>query len=260
MIVNHVWLRHFGAPLVEPVNDFGLRTPEPLHRELLDWLAVELIESRWSLRHLHRLLVTSRAYRLTSVASASDELSARVDPGVSTYWRWRSKRLESQAVRDSLLALGGRLDLELGGPPVDSQASSTSRRRSLYLWHSRDGRDPFLASFDDAEIFACYRRSETIVPQQALTMSNSRLALETARRLRSRIDADGVLPAEIFLERAFLAVLASRPDPQERAACLETLAKLEAIARNDERPDPRARARDSLVHALLNHNDFVTVR
>ncbi len=178
--VNHVWLRHFGRPLVPTVFDFGLKGT-PSHPELLDWLAVELVEHGWSLKHLHRLIVTSEAYALSSSAAGAAPENLARDAENQFYWRANSLRMEAQVVRDSLLALAGELDATVGGPsiPVGDEGS---RRRSLYFVHSHNEHQKFLETFNDASVLDCYRRAESIVPQQALALENSPLAAQMAAK------------------------------------------------------------------------------
>ena len=153
-----------------------------------------------------------------------------------------NRRMESQVLRDSLLHLSGQLNLTIGGPSV--MAGTNVRRRSLYLFHSRDGRDKFVSIFDDADVFSCYRRNESIVPQQALALMNSREAIESAILITSRFNKN--LTDIEFSKTAFLQLLARSPSEQEVAACLNFL-----------KANPE---RNQLVHALLNHNDFQVIR
>ncbi|MCO6456258.1 MAG: DUF1553 domain-containing protein, partial [Pirellulaceae bacterium] len=259
--VNHLWLRHFGQPLVDPVTDFGRRTPRPPQHELLDWLAVELMENQWSMKHLHRLIVTSQAYRLDSASSAADPETVQRDPANQYYWRRMPMRMESQLVRDSLLQLAGQLNPQLGGPSIKPQPDDTAGRRSLYFIHSRDDRQPFLAMFDDADILACYRRSESIVPQQALTLSNSKFAMTMARSLADRLGAgDSTISDEQFTERAFEVILCRQAEPSEREACLEAVRQMRELLAARPADEATRRVRQNLIHALLNHNDFITIR
>jgi len=250
--VNHVWLRHFGEPLVESVFDLGLRAKRPVQAELLDTLAVEFMESDWSFRHLHQLIVTSRAYRLRSTTAGADPKTLAADPNNHFYWRMNTRRMEAQVVRDSLLHLAGVLDTKMGGPSINP--SDAVRRRSLYFKHSRDQQDKLLKMFNDADHLQCYRRSESIVPQQALALSNSKLAIEMSELIAKKID--GVE----FVESAFEILLGRKPDSIERQECLKTLVELQVAAAEAKKANPKERARRGLVHALLNHNDFVSVR
>ncbi|WP_439623344.1 PSD1 and planctomycete cytochrome C domain-containing protein [Gemmata sp.] len=256
--VNHLWLRHFGTPLVANVFEFGRKGTPPTHPELLDWLAVELMENAWSFKHLHKLMVTSAAYRLSS-SSAGAGASAKADGENRALWRMNPIRMEAQVVRDSLLHLTGDLDPARGGPPVPMAAQDASKRRSMYFFHSHNEHNKLLDVFDNANVLDCYRRTESIVPQQALALSNSRLAMAAAAKLNDQLHARlGTAGDATFVAAAFEAVLGSSPTRDELATCLDALAELRA-ALKDAKDAPK-RARLQVVQALINHNDFVTVR
>ena len=258
--VNHIWMRHFGQPLVESVTDFGRRAPLPRQHQLLDWLAVDFMDHSWSMKHLHRQILTSSAYRLSTSSKGEDD-NLKKDAGNAFFWRRVPSRMESEVVRDSLLLLAGQLDTTMGGPTIVA-TNEASRRRSLYYAHSRDDQSPFLAMFDDADILRCYRRQESVVPQQALTMANSKVSLEMAQLVAAHIHE--TLRQELktdesaFVTAAFETVLARRPSPEEIEVCSQTMIKIRAI--NAARKDADNRARSSLIHALFNHNDFITIR
>ena len=252
VIVNHVWLRHFGEPLVETVDDFGLRAKPPAQQILLDHLAADFVENGWSFRYLHRLIVTSKTYQLSSNSTGANAKNKANDPDNRFYWRMNAQRMDAQVVRDSLLHLAGALDLTLGGPSLNP-ADAVSRR-SIYFKHSRDQQDKFLKTFNDADHLQCYRRSESIVPQQALALSNGKVPIEMAAKIA------GLINGEDFVGMAFELLLGRRPDVAERRECEMTLADLEAAATKAKKPNPIERARRGLVHALLNHNDFVSIR
>ena len=283
--VNHIWLRHFGTPLVENVFDFGLRSPSPLHQDLLDWLSVELMENNWSMRHLHRLIVTSRAYRLASSAAKADgvepvdfDAANEIDPDNAYYWRANVRRLDAEAVRDSVLAVAGSLDRSRGGPDIDFAEGESVLRRSLYFRHAYEKQMRFLVLFDAASPNECYRRSESIVPQQALALVNSTLSICQSRVLARSLTEEAGTGQEFddaFLAAAFEQVLCRQPSAEERAACNEFLRSqsarltapdsLTSVANGAAVPvaaseEPAQRARENLVHVLMNHNDFVTVR
>ncbi len=256
--VNHIWLRHFGQPLVESVSDFGLRSPQPVQQQLLDWLAVEFMEHGWSMKHLHQLILTSDAWRRSSAAGRADPATLATDSLNAHYWRRLPTRMESQVLRDSLMHLAGELDLTVGGPPLD--ANGPARRRSLYLKHSRDDRNQFLELFDDADILLCYRRSESIVPQQALALANSELSLSMARRIAQHL-GESPRSDEAFVRAAFQTILCFDPSQEELAACLQALQQMRQLAEGDDASsEATTQARANLVHALLNHNDFITIR
>jgi hypothetical protein len=243
--VNHIWARHFGRGLVDSPADFGLKCRRPTHHDLLDWLAVELQEKHWSMKHLHRLIVTSSLYRMSSAEPASTYANRKIDLENHYWWRMDGRRMESEVLRDSLLHLSGNLDPKMGGPPLAYPAGNEPERRSLYYRYSREDKMEFLTIFDPASVEECYRRDESIVPQQALALVNSEWVARQARGLARRLDhgADTV-----FVDAAFRAVLCRAPTAKEQETCLDFLR---------EQTD---NGRERLVHVLLNHNDFVTIR
>ena len=251
--VNHVWLRHMGRPLVETVFDFGRNGKPPAHQELLDWLAAEFIASGWRFKHLHELIMSSDAYKMKSVGAGSDQQLA-VDPENRLWWRRETVRLESQAVRDSVLRLGNQLDLTRGGKPVEPSQQVDSKRRSLYFFHSNNSRNLFLTMFDEALVTDCYRREESIVPQQALAMANSSLVLQNCAPIVASLNVVG-LDDRGFVEKAFVYLLGRQPNSKELDACLTALEKWRDIPSASE-----GLAQESLIWVLLNHNDFVTLR
>jgi hypothetical protein len=260
--VNHLWTRHMGTPLVPTVFDFGRKGSPPTHPELLDWLASELIESGWSMKHLHRLIVGSATYRLAS--SEADAALAK-DPENRQLWRRTPIRLESQVVRDAILALAGTLDAAMGGPPVPASAQASSTRRSLYFFHSNNERNAFLTTFDEALVKECYRREQSIVPQQALALTNSRLVLDAARPIAERLtrrlaSAGGPDDDAAFARSAFLVLLGVEPGEAEVAAMVRALGVWERLPEAKQDRDASLWARANLVWTLLNHNDFVTLR
>jgi hypothetical protein len=276
--VNHIWLRHFGAPLVENMFDFGMRSPRPIHAELLDWLAVELVKHNWSMKRLHQLIVTSNAYRLASEGRDQETANLKIDPENHTLWRMNSRRLEAELVRDCLLYVGGSLDCSLEGPDIDQQLGESSNRRSVYFRHAYEKQMQFLVLFDAANVNECYRRSDSVIPQQALAVANSPLSLSQSRRLAGQITelvGKDIASDRAFVERMFEQVLTRSPTPEERRMCETFLTRqTERLIEPDKlslfsgdkksevppSPDPHQRSRENLVHVLLNHNDFVTIR
>jgi hypothetical protein len=270
--VNHIWMRHMGKPLVTTVFEFGRKGNAPIHPELLDWLASELVDGpqdgepaggrAWSMKHLHRLIVTSAAYRMgSSIANA--EAALAIDPDNRLLWRREPIRLEAQVVRDAILALAGTLDSTIGGPPVPEKQQAASRRRSLYFWHSDISRNLFLATFDDAGVMDCYERDQSIVPQQALALSNAALVHDAAAKIAERVQASGSAAGDAeFLERAFRTLLHRGPSAAERAACEAAMDTWRGAATPAGNPSDGALdpARPLMVWALFNHNDFVTLR
>ena len=259
--VNHIWLRHFGQPLVDSVTDFGLRSKQPIQHQLLDWLAVEFMEHNWSMKHLHELIVSSKAYQLSSSTRNADPKTLKQDSENQYYWRRNSVRMESEVIRDSLLYLAEELDLTRGGPTIDPSQSLATKRRSLYYTYSRDHLDKFMSMFDAADIFACYRRSESVVPQQALALANSKVSLQMARKITERIQAEHPkITDQQFIKLAYEKILCVEPTPREFSLCLNALTETQSIVKSAKVTNTTPRARENLIHALLNHNDFITIR
>ncbi len=287
--VNHVWLRHFGQALVDTPHDFGRNGSRPSHPQLLDWLACELVDSGWSLKHLHRLIVTSQSYRMASMTPQSHQqneheiAATAIDPDNKTYWRFPAARMQAEVVRDSLLAVAGELDQTVGGHEIDHHQGMTSRRRSLYFAHHGEEKMEFLELFDAANACDCYRRSSSVQPQQALALINSDLTKSLSRQLEKRlwsqanVDASDNTAEDIqsrFVSIAFLQVLNREPREQEMLASLKflteqagRLASAEGAAGEDAKLQANTpgfsaskRARANFLHALMNHNDFVTLR
>src|SRR5262249_52612969 len=146
----------------------------PSHPELLDWLAVELMERGWSMKHLHRLIVTSSAYRMRSTSKSDNPNLAR-DPENRFLWRFQPMRMQAEVVRDSVLWTPGQLEPNLGGPEIDQAQGLVSRRRSLYFAHHGENRMEFLELFDAPNPCDCYQRTSWVLPQQALALINSEL-------------------------------------------------------------------------------------
>ncbi len=283
--VNHIWMRHFGQPLVPTVFDFGLNGKPPTHPALLDYLAVELMENNWSMKNLHRLIVTSQAYQMESgvglgprakgqgeerkgTEGPRDQATKGSDPTPYTLnpkpflsdpdnlhlWHMNSRRLEAEAVRDSLIHIAGKLDLTAGGPDLDHGTGLNTYRRSVYYRHALEKQMTFLAIFDAASPVEGYRRATTVVPQQALALANSSLALDMAKAVAAELTGNlGAATAETsaaFIRAAYLRVLCREPSAEETALCVEFLA---------EEKQPQ-RGRENLVHVLINHHEFVTIR
>ena len=236
--VNHIWLRHFGRGIVATPENFGHSGSTPSHPELLDWLAAEFMARGWSMNAIHRLILTSAAYRM---ASTPDEHNAAIDPDNIYLWRMPSRRMEAELVRDNILYVSGNLEPAIGGPDIDNAAGMTSRRRSVYLRIAAEKEVEFLTVFDGPTATECYQRRPTVLPQQALAMANSELGLTQAKLLAKQIPCD-----ESFVTSAFERVLARAPTADELRLCSD-------FARGDK-------ARENLILVLFNHTDFVTIR
>ena len=275
--INHMWLRHFGKPLVPTVANFGKNGRPPTHPELLDWLASELMEKNWSMKAMHRLMVTSSTYRMQSSAGDPKHFNISVDPENRYLWRMNPRRMEAEVVRDTVLYLAGQLETAMGGPELEESIGEESRRRSVYYRHTPESQMVFLKIFDEAEATECYARKESIVPQQALALANSKLTLTQARLLARHISdqiGSNAGKAE-FVVAAFEIVLGQLPSTQERAASEKFLSEQAELFRDAKKltpfrsgsggeippaADPHLRARENLVQALLGHNEFVTIR
>lgn len=270
--VNHIWAHHFQEPLVASVFDFGRSGKPPTHPELLDWLASEFMESGWSMKHLHRLIVTSAAYRRRSSGvveswsigegkkpshSTTPSLHHSVDSENRFLSRMNPGRMEAEVVRDSILHLAGALDTRMGGQELENKDALTTTRRSLYYSFNpeSDGRSAFSALFDAPDPNECYRRTRSVIPQQALALTNSKLVHDHTPAIAKRLGAPTSDNAA-FITAAFEQIITRPPSRAELAEC-EAFLKQQSTAVSK---DGEARARESLVRALLNQNDFLTVR
>jgi hypothetical protein len=245
----------------------------------LDWLAVEFMEHGWSMRHIHRLIVLSSAYRLDTKAPA-DSANREVDPDNKLLWRFNRNRMEAEVVRDSILFSAGQLDLTIGGQEIEIKDAATCRRRSIYLSHHGESRAPLMATFNGADPGECYRRIESVVPQQALALANGDLSVESsrviARKLWNDISAEKAKAPDdaAFIHAVYELLLTRKPTAAEHEISMKLLeqqrvAFADLPTTGDEpgvndgtRPslDAAMRARESLCHALLNHHDFISIR
>ncbi len=256
--VNHIWSRHFHTPLVSSVFDFGRNGAQPTHPALLDWLAVEFMESGWSMKHVHRLIVTSSAYRrVSSVGEGSQNVAA--DPENKLLWRMNAGRMESELVRDGLLYAAGKLDPKIGGQELENSEALTTFRRSLYysVFPEQGGKSSMGELFDAPEALECYRRSRSIIPQQALALTNSDLIHQLSAAL-SELERE--TNTERFIVAVFERILSRTPTASEMAACSTFLSKQTGSESSASASALNARARESLVRAIFNHNDFITIR
>jgi Protein of unknown function (DUF1549)/Protein of unknown function (DUF1553)/Planctomycete cytochrome C len=267
--VNRVWQWHFGQAIAGNANNFGATGKKPTHPELLDWLAAEFVESGWDMKRLHRLLVTSEAYKMRSHSAPDDATGSSSDAENVAYWRFEPTRAEAEVIRDRLLRVAGVLDEKLGGAEIDHAQGLVSRRRSLYFTHHGESRMTFLELFDAADPCDCYRRPSSVVPQQALALANSELSAELSARLARELNAVGSPDAACcsdaaFVDAAFERVLCRAPSAGERALCGDFLARQAELANEGGEglspEERRARSRGGLIRALFNHSDFVTIR
>ena len=186
VMVNRIWMHHFGEGFVTTPDDFGTQSTPPSHPALLDYLASRFMEDDWSIKKMHKLIMLSTVYQQSSAGHAR---YAQIDPGNRLLWRANVRRLEFEALRDSLLALGGKLDLKQGGQPVNLTSEPFSTRRTIYGEIDRSNVPEVFNQFDFANPdITTGKRYETTVPQQSLYLMNSPLVVEQAKNLITRRD------------------------------------------------------------------------
>ena len=270
-VANRVWQHHFGAGLSASTNDFGRLGEQPTHPELLDYLAATMLEKGGSFKEMHRLLMTSAAYRMSSVASA-DALAK--DAPNELLSRFRMRRVSAEELRDSMLVANGTINTAVGGPPVlppmPKEALATSSRpesvwpltereswtrRSLYIKLKRSLQHPLLTAFDLADLDSpCPQRFNTVVPTQSLSMLNGDLTNEEARKLAERVarEAPGDLRAQI--ERARRLTSGRAPDAREIDEAIRFLDDIKA-----KEGLTQEQAMTSLCLVLFNLNEFLYI-
>jgi hypothetical protein len=264
VIVNRVWHHLFGRGLVASLDNFGVLGERPTHPELLDWLALQFMSEGWSIKRLVRELVLSSTYRMASTPAQA------ADPQNLLWHRMPLRRLEAEAIRDSLLAVSGRLDPTVGGPsvptyltpfmsgrgrPEQSGPLDGNGRRSIYLAVRRNFLNPFLLAFDaPAPMSTMGKRNVSNVPAQALALLNNAFVVEQARHWAERALAQET-PAAERVAQLYESAFARAPEPEEVEAALEFL-RIQAAAYGE--PQPR-RAWADLCHVLFNAKEFVFI-
>jgi mono/diheme cytochrome c family protein len=273
VIVNRVWKHHFGVGIVATPGNFGKTGAPPTHPELLDWLAGEFVRGGWSIKSLHRLMVTSATYQQSS--QVTPELAA-VDPENKLLSRMPLRRVEAEILRDSLLFVAGQLDESQFGPPVDVDvqgdglvtAKSTSRggRRSVYVLHRRTKLPTILETFDSPQMGPnCLERGESIVAPQALHLLNNQTVHELAGHFADRILAEAGADSNQQIVRAHQLAFGPAPADDELQIARETLSQLTQEWRSalGQQPDAEAQAArcalQNYCHAILNSAAFVYV-
>ncbi len=254
VIVNRVWMYHFGEPLVATPSDFGLRSEPPTHPELLDHLASRLVQGGWSLKRLHRLIMMSSAYQMASRVDASSSVSPQaVDPENHLLWRMNRQRLDFEAMRDSLLAVSGQLRHRLGGPASDFTIQADNPRRTIYGLVDRQGLPGIFRVFDfAAPDQSVERRSRTMTPQQALFATNSPFVMAQAKAVAALPDVANPLLPDARVIAMFQAVLGREPQRTELAQCL-------AFAEMEGDPDSQLSRWEQLAQILLITNEMMYV-
>ncbi|MFN0052083.1 MAG: DUF1553 domain-containing protein, partial [Planctomycetales bacterium] len=270
VMVNRLWLHHFGEGLVGTPEDFGTLGAPPTHPELLDWLAREFVEGGWRLKRLHRLLMTSRVYRQQSLAGSVEQAAAReVDPENRWLWRQRLRRLEAEPLRDAVLAVTGLLDQAMYGTPIPLARrpggevtvadGASDRRRAVYLQVSRSNPLTLLHAFDQPVMETnCTRRGRSTVATQALTLLNSDWMQQAAEALADRLTHEaGGAPIAAAVRLAY----SRQPLPSELTDFEEFVQRQRSNYATSGADDASAmrRALADLCHMLLSANEFVYV-
>ncbi len=277
VMVNRLWQGHFGRGIVATPGDFGAQGEPPTHPELLDWLATEFVRQGWSIKQMHRLMVTSAAYRQVSVATPQ---AADVDNRLLGHQNRR--RLEGEALRDAMLSVSGLLNPKAGGrsvfPELPEELGVTAGwratpdaaerdRRSVYVYVKRNQRYPLFSAFDAPDANeTCARRYVTTTAPQALMQLNSRATLDVARAFARRVLKEtGGDPAKV-IDRAHRLALGREPDAEERLELRSFLDRQASLLQGRKLPaapagvDPAfAAAVADLCHALLSVNEFLYV-
>ena len=243
VIVSRVWRHHFGSPLVSTPSDFGTRADPPTHPELLDWLAASFIEQGWSLKWLHREIMTSTAYQQSS---ADRPNARRADPENRLLWRMNRQRLEFEPMRDAMLAVAGRLDPSIGGRPVDIETTPDTGRRSIYAFIDRNNFSPLLRTFDypSPDVHSA-GRPLTAVPQQTLYAMNAPFPRQMAHHIAERAEVRDALTPQERVAALYRIILARDPQQDELALATEFL----TTAQNTQQ----------LAQALMLTNEFLFV-
>jgi hypothetical protein len=255
VIVNRVWMHHFGEPLVSTPSDFGTRSTPPSHPELLDYLASRLVDEGWSLKALHRLIVLSRTYQQSSFDRPDGR---KVDPENRLLWHYPRRRLDLEAMRDTLLVVAGRLDGQMGGRPVDVAGDPRNQRRTVYGLVDRQSLPTMFRAFDFASPDqSAERRPRTTVPQQALYSMNAPFVIEQAKALATRANVAGAATTERRIAALYRDVLGRSPTPAESQVAARF------VAEDGSDPGKSGRSQlsrwEQIAQVLLMTNEFLFV-
>jgi hypothetical protein len=280
VFVNRVWQHHFGEGIVATPDNFGHKGSPPTHRELLDWLATQFVDSGWKIKTLHKLIVTSTAYRQASVRSelaVGQPNPQEIDPDNHLLWKMRLRRVESEVIRDAVLTVSGKLDLTPGGPPIPIEpredgsvvvanqgllSPTAAYRRSVYLMARRNYNLSLLSVFDQPVMATnCTRRISSAVPLQSLALLNDAFMLDQADHFAARVIAAAGDSVDARIDIAFRLAYARKPNEQEKAQSAALLKKLVKVYGEKEVPPAQAelKALTRLCHMLLCANEFLYV-
>jgi len=251
VIVNRLWQAHFGQGLVATPNDFGLSGSPPSHPELLDWLACELIENNWSLKHVHQLILTSAVYLQSSDINAEKK---QIDPENQWLSRWLPRRAEGEVIRDSMLAVSGQLDTTMYGPGT---LDERMKRRSIYFFIKRSKLIPSMMLFDWPEhLVSIGRRSHTTIAPQALSFLNGVQGRVYAKGLLERIESRD---PEAVVEDVFQLALLRSPTTEERLVAKAFLTEQKSVYQGETGDQAFEKSCVDLCQMVLSTNEFVYI-
>jgi hypothetical protein len=241
VMINRIWLHHFGEGFVPTPDDLGTMSEPPSHPELLDYLASRFVEEGWSIKKMHRLIMLSSVYQQSS---ANNPRYAQIDPFNRLLWRANIRRLEYEALRDSLLAIGGALDGTMYGRPVDFEKNPDSTRRTIYGLVDRSDVQDVMVNFDFANPdLPTGRRHDTTVPQQALFLMNSPLVVEQAKKLVTLAEFNSCQDDEGRIAFLYQRVYQRQPSAEEVKLGIEFIAQM---------PEPQKLAAEESVQPVSN--------
>jgi hypothetical protein len=277
VMVNRVWQNHFGRGIVATPSNFGKMGQLPTHPELLDWLATEFIRQGWSVKAMHRLMMNSESYQMSS--AFFDEGNAKKDPRNDYLWRFRQRRLEGEIIRDTILAAAGNLNLEMGGepffPPIPKEVQESYPngkwtaneegpavwRRSVYSYFKRGLRYPMFDVFDLPNLnVTCENRVTTTVPTQALTLLNNPFVLDQARYFAERVAAQAGSEQDARVRAAYRIALGREPSTQEMEENVAFLNRQSAYHQGRAGKDGELAELVDLCDVILNLNEFLYIR
>jgi hypothetical protein len=256
VMVNRIWLHHFGAGLVRTPSDFGLRGEAPTHPELLDWLAVTFMDNGWSIKKLHRLILLSNTYQQ---ASSDDPQLLQNDPDNRLLARMNRQRLDFEALRDSLLAVAGRLDTTMGGRALELTTAPFTPRRSVYGFIDRQNLPGLFRTFDFASPdTSTPQRYTTTVPQQALFLMNSPFVIEQARHFVQRADVAAQTTDDAKIERMVRLAYGRAAEADEISLGLRFLSDARKV-KDEKQGGLHLSAWEQYAQVLLLGNEFAFV-
>ncbi|MCH9792562.1 MAG: DUF1549 and DUF1553 domain-containing protein, partial [Planctomycetes bacterium] len=252
VMANRIWQHHIGSGIVTTPNDFGLQGERPTHPELLDYLATHLIQQNWRLKPLHKQIMLSATYRQST---DFDSEKSKIDPENKLYWRRSPHRLEGEAIRDSILYIGKKLDTTMYGPGTLKQ---NNFRRSIYFKIKRSQLIPMMQLFDAPEaLVSIGQRSSTTIAPQALLFMNAQFVRECAQSFAERIHQAHPASVEVAITNAYQIALGRSPSKSEASISREFILQHQKSYEAEKKPKAKLLALTDFTHALLSTNEFV---